>query len=127
MVKPTYEFKKLGNGRVAFITKANDEAKTVTTIETTVDRAKEHYKQMISSKKELLSNLSKLNHELKVNEVKENDEMAKFIDMADNAAKYKKYQELVKTRKVMMEQLETADQTIKDVENSLPEVKRMKE
>lgn len=123
MKTPEYEFKKLGNGKVAFITKT-DEA--TTTIETTVERAKNHYKEMIDGKQKLLNDLAKINKDLKDNEVVKNEEMEKFIQMANDANKYHKYQKLLTDRDVLLENLKMSERTIKDVETAMPEVKRMK-
>lgn len=126
MQKATYECHKKDKNRFVFVTHSNDDNATVTAIETSLEYAKQHYKQCLEGKQSLLNDLARINKELERNKVDFDNELEHFIELADKAAAYKNAMKMKQNREVIMAQLKMSEQTIKDMELQLPELKRMK-
>jgi hypothetical protein len=118
-----FEFKKLEGGKCAFVMKSADIERTEVVSE---EFAKTHYKELITQKTELMNNLGKANRELETNKVEKDNELEHFIELANNAAKYKKYIDAQQNQKAILDMIESIEHSIASIEKVMPEVKRAK-
>jgi chaperonin cofactor prefoldin len=90
------------------------------------DYAREQYRELKKQKENILANISKLNKDIADNKVEKNPELEHFLELANNAAAYKKCMDLQNNLEGSLKMLESIEASIKPIENVLPEVKRMK-
>jgi len=118
-----FEFKKLSGGRCAFVMRSKDIERTEVVSE---EFAKEHYKGLRKQKNEVLQQLSQANKSLEANKVDKNEDVEKFIELANLASKYKKYLDASENSKSINKMLDEINQSMIQIEKVMPEVKRMK-
>jgi hypothetical protein len=73
-----------------------------------------------------MENLGKIKRDREHNKVDEDTELEHFIELANNAAKYKKYMDAVQNEKATTDMLEKINESIMAIERVMPEVKRMR-
>lgn len=122
MKKPDFEFLKEGN-KYVFVMKAEDIERREY-----VDKqyVLSHYNELEQQRNAMHENIKKINKELENNKVEKDDELEKFIAMANNAAKYKKYLDAQDNLKATLDMLERINESIKLIELKVPEAKRQK-
>lgn len=120
--EPTFEFKKLSENQYEFIMTNDDFTRTELTNKQFV---KDHYKELVSQKAEIMANLGAVNKQLEINKIEKDDELQHFIELANKAAVYKKFMDSEKNQKSYIEMLEKINESMKRIEIVIPEVKRM--
>jgi vacuolar-type H+-ATPase subunit I/STV1 len=123
-MEKNFEFKKIDEDHYAFVMKSENIERTEVVKK---QFAKDHYKEIAEQKKEYMRNLSKINHDLDLNTIVKDDEMEKFIEMANNAAKYQKFQKLETDKKAILEMIDGINKSMTNMEQTIPELKRMPE
>lgn len=118
-----FEFKVLQGDKCAFVMKSDDIERTEVV---TKQYAKEHYKDLIRQKGELMNQLSQANKQLEINKVEKNVELERFIEMANLANKYSVYMKAEENHKSIFNMIEGINDSMIKIEKALPEVKRMK-
>jgi hypothetical protein len=116
-----YDFVKLDNGHYAFISKNDDILRTE---EVTKEFVKKQYDTEKEHKKKLMQQLGALNKLIENNNVVYDEELEKFIALADKAAKYKEYQKNIEQRDNALEMIDLSEQTTKKIEHVIPELMR---
>lgn len=122
MEKVKYDFKKISNDKFAFIGVTPN---FVRTEECNKQYVKDHYKDMVNQRNELMKNMAQARKMMDDNKVEKDIEMERFIEMANNAAKYKKYLESENNHKAMLDMIENINGSLAQIEKVLPELKRM--
>jgi len=117
------EFKKLANGKCAFLS-GNDEVDRTEVV--SVEYVKKHYREIADKKNENLNNLQSINKKIKENAVEMDAEMEKFIEMANKANRYAQHQKDLDAREGILKVLGIIEDSMKQIEKVLPEVKRLK-
>jgi hypothetical protein len=116
-----FEFKKISSDKYAFTMKSDDIERTEI-----VNKAfaKSHYEDISHQKVELLNNLSKANKDLEANKVEYDAELERFINLANNAAKYKKYMDATANHRSILDMIENINKSMDSMEKIIPELKR---
>jgi hypothetical protein len=96
--------------------------------EETVDKKfiKDHYKATLEHKQQQLNNLAQIQKSLEENHVDKSEEMEHFIEMANYAAKFKKFQDAQANKDATMNILKMLNEEIEIFEKAIPELKRAK-
>lgn len=114
-----FEFKKEHDK--CFFIMTSDEIKR--TEEVSEQFARDHYKDLVRQRKEFNVNLEKLNADLKANTIEKDDELEKFIALANKAAGYKKYMDLQSNHKATLDMLSSITESMETMEKTLPYLK----
>lgn len=122
-MEKSFEFKKVGKDKCAFIMHSDDIERTEIVSE---EFAKKHYKELLTQRNEIIENIKKVNKEIENNRVEPSVELDKFIQHASIAQKYKKFTDNLQSLKATKDMLENVNNSIVAIEKAMPEVKRMK-
>lgn len=120
--KKKFEFKKI-DGKCAFIMHSDQIERTELV---SIEYARNHYTELVNQKNEMMANLGKVSRELENNKVEKDQELEHFIELANNAHKYKKYMDALENQKATMAMVDSINESIDAIEKVLPEVKRAK-
>jgi hypothetical protein len=123
MEKQKYEFKKLSSGKCAFILNTPDIERTEVVSE---EYARNQYQKLKDDKNKHLEELQRINKKIKDLNIEKDDELEKFIELANRANKYSEYKKAVDHREGVLSMLGLIEESIKPIEAVLPQVKRMK-
>ncbi len=123
MEQVDFEFKKLGKGKCAFISKTEDIERTEVVSN---EYVKKHYENLKNQKREMIQQGLHLNKQMEINKVEKDEELEKFIETANRAARYNKYFEAFNNKKGVDDMLERINTSLSQIEQVIPELKRMK-
>jgi hypothetical protein len=87
---------------------------------------KEGYEDIRKEHNRYLNELAAINKKIKELDVKQDEELEKFINLANRAAKYNEFQKMVEQRDSFLKNMELSSQQIKDMERVMPELSRRK-
>jgi len=118
-----FEFKKVGKDKCAFIMHSDDIERTEVVSE---EFAKNHYKNLLEQRNEVIENINKINKDVELNRVEQSDELERFIKNSIDAGKYKKFTDSLQNLKATKEMLDNINNSIEAIQKVMPEVKRMK-
>lgn len=122
-MKRELTIKKLEDGKYALISGTEEIERTEVVNE---DYLRNQYKELIEQKNKILFDLQGINKKLKDSPVVFDEELEKFIALADKAAEYKKFMQLKDIQKGTTDMLEMINDSMKPIEAILPITKRLK-
>jgi hypothetical protein len=119
-----YEFKKVENNKYAFIMNAEDIVRTEVVSK---DFAKKHYEELLKQRHDIMENISKMKREIENNKFDgDEQELERFIVLANAANKYNKYKDAVNNLKASEDMVSSINESIVNIENVITELKRVK-
>lgn len=114
-----FEFKK-EHDKCFFIMKTDEIERTEKVSE---QFARDHYKDLIKQRAELVANIDKMNKDLEANKTENSPELEHFIELANKAGAYKKYMDLQANHKSALEMLDSITESMETIDKVLPYVK----
>lgn len=121
--KNKYDFRRGDDGRYEFILKT-DEFERIEKV--SLDSVKKHYKELQEQKINTQNMLNQSIKQLESISIRKDEELERFIELADKAAQYKRMLDMEKNKENALKMLEGINESIRLIEKVLPELKRMK-
>jgi len=118
-----YGLKKLANGQYEFTMKMPELLRTEVVSEESV---RKHYKELRDRKNQSTEQLKLLNKKIKESELETDEELEKFIELANKAAKYNEFRQAKNQQKAVLDTLKRIEDEIARIEKVSPEFKRLK-
>ena len=84
------------------------------------------YRQSKEEKERLVQEINKIEKKIKSFDIKKDEELERFIELANKAAKYNEYRQAQDQRDNMLSNLNNYTMQIEDLEKAIPELKRAK-
>lgn len=112
---------ELVDGKVVFSMETDTLLRTETVAK---EQAIDLYKQSLTEKENIMKTIE--SHEKKISDmdIKHDEELEKFIEMANKANKYSEFKQLSEQRDNLLTNLNNLNLQIEDLENVLPELKK---